>query len=153
MLSMSRSTLVPSRFFCAAFCTTSGVQRLDEQHKHRWASAGLIEEIAFLHKAEVFVKTLNVGTTMAPNFDRQDVCAGMVNERLKDFPPPPVPRMVSRTAMPRTGIVNSMTIGDLHLVNSVGKWGAGPNLREETSPERSEREGQWGKLIKQKNGS
>lgn len=45
----------------------------------------MIEEIAFLHKAEVFVKTLNVGTTMAPNFGRQDLCAGMANERLKDF--------------------------------------------------------------------
>jgi len=32
----------------------------------------------------------------------------------------------------------------------MGKWGAGPDLREETSPERSEMGVQWGKLIKQK---
>jgi hypothetical protein len=30
-----------------------------------------------------------------------------------------------------------MTIVELYLLNSMGKWGAGPDLREETSPERS----------------
>jgi len=43
-----------------------------------------------------------------------------------------------------------MEIVELYLVNSVGKWGAGPHLREETSPERSAMEVQWGKLITQK---
>jgi hypothetical protein len=33
----------------------------------------------------------------------------------------------------RKGIVNVMTIVELYLVNSVGKWGIGPNVREETS--------------------
>jgi hypothetical protein len=43
-----------------------------------------------------------------------------------------------------------MTIVELYLVNSVGKWGTGRNLLEETTPERSEMWVQWGKLIKQK---
>jgi hypothetical protein len=62
----------------------SSVQRFDEQHM--WVSARLIEEIAFLREAEAFVKTLNVGATMAPDFGRQSLCPGMVNEHLKDFP-------------------------------------------------------------------
>jgi len=49
-----------------------------------------------------------------------------------------------------SGTVNLMTIVELYLLNPMGKWGAGPDLREETSPERSEMGVQWGKLIKQK---
>jgi hypothetical protein len=59
-----------------------------------WASARLIEEIAFLREAEAFVKTLNGGATMAPDFGRQGLCAGMVNERLKDFPSDTAPAHV-----------------------------------------------------------
>jgi hypothetical protein len=70
----------------------SSVQRFDEQHM--WASARLIEEIAFLREAEAFVKTLNGGATMAPDFGRQGLCAGMVNERLKDFPSDTAPAHV-----------------------------------------------------------
>ncbi|GHO63786.1 hypothetical protein KSC_026780 [Ktedonobacter sp. SOSP1-52] len=59
-----------------------------------WASARLIKEIAFLHKTEALVKPLHMSATVAPNFGRQGLCAGMVDERLKDFASDPGPARV-----------------------------------------------------------
>jgi len=59
-----------------------------------WASARLIKEIAFLYKTKALVKSLHIGATVAPNFGRQGLCAGMVDERLKDFPSDPGPAHV-----------------------------------------------------------
>jgi 3-hydroxyisobutyrate dehydrogenase-like beta-hydroxyacid dehydrogenase len=63
------------------------------------------------------------------------------------------------TAMRDTGVnADSVTArgltgaSELHFVNSAGKWDAGPHLREETSPERSEM-GFSGKTHQTKNGS
>ena len=61
----------------------AGMQRFD--HQQMWASGRQIKEISFWRKAEALVKAFHVGSTVAPDFGRQGLCAGIVNKRLNDF--------------------------------------------------------------------
>jgi hypothetical protein len=60
------------------------LQRLD--HQRMEAGAWALVQIAFLRKAETLVKAFGSDASVTPDLGRQRLCAGVVNERLKDLP-------------------------------------------------------------------